>query len=256
MTGAVYERVARPVRAAESVSRRGIVLWDASVLPECPDDALFEADAWRARRQILREAEGRGAAYFLSAAADAVWVLRHYRRGGVLAHFNDDRYAWTGASASRPARELRLLAALYNRGLPVPRPVAARAVRRRGLTYTADLITEAIPETCPLADHLAEQTLDGDGWHNLGAVIARMHQAGVWHADLNARNILVTPEHAFHLIDFDRARFRGDGAWRAANLKRFRRSLDKFAGRWATFHFTEADWQALLEGYREVFGRL
>ncbi|MGB7756986.1 MAG: 3-deoxy-D-manno-octulosonic acid kinase [Salinisphaera sp.] len=221
-----------------------------------PGGPLFDVHAWRARHQILREAEGRGAAYFLRAGAETVWVLRHYRRGGMLAPLNRDRYAWVGASASRPARELRLLAALYNRGLPVPRPVAARAVRRRGVTYTADLITEAIAGTRALADCLGEQALDLSAWQDLGAVIACMHQAGVWHADLNARNVLIDGERRFHLIDFDRARFRGDGAWREANLKRFRRSLDKFGGRWATFHFTEDDWQALLAGYRAAFGRL
>lgn len=250
------ERLAMPVRPAESVSRSGIVLWDASVLPDRPDDPLFDAHAWRARRQILREAEGRGAAYFLRAGAETVWVLRHYRRGGVLAHLNRDRYAWIGPSATRPTRELRLLAALYNRGLPVPRPVAARAMRCHVLAYTADLITEAIPDTRPLAEYLGAQALGPDAWCELGAVIARVHQAGVWHADLNARNVLITCEQAFHLIDFDRARFRGDGAWREANLKRFRRSLDKFADRWARFHFAESDWQALLAGYRAVVGRL
>lgn len=252
---ATTARLAMPVRPAQRETGDGITLWDAAALPECPDDASFDVRTWRAGGRILREAEGRGAAYFLSAGGDTVWVLRHYRRGGVLARLNRNRYAWTGASTTRPAREFRLLAALYNRGLPVPRPVAARAVRRGGLAYTADLITEAIPATRPLADYLGEQGLAPGGWQTLGAIIAALHQTGVWHADLNARNVLIVDPATFYLIDFDRARFRGDGNWRAANLKRLRRSLDKFAGRWATFHFTEDDWQALSRGYREALGR-
>src|SRR6185312_24099 len=58
-------------------------------------------------------------------------------------------------------------------------------------------------------------------------VVGRFHRAGIWHADLNAHNVLVSPA-GLHLIDFDRGRQRAPAAgWRLANLRRLRRSLLK-----------------------------
>lgn len=240
------------VAPASADTPQEIVLWDVQRVSTQPEASLFDAQCWRDRGQIARQAEGRGTAHFLHAAAGENWVLRHYQRGGLIARINHDRYLWSGADATRPAREFRLLAALYNRGLPVPRPVAARAVRRAGMAYTADLITEAIPGTRPLADHLTTTAMDEAEWRQLGAVIAGLHRAGIWHADLNARNILISQQPDFHLIDFDRARPRRGKAWWQANLKRLHRSLDKFAGRWPVFHFADRDWRALLEGYASI----
>lgn len=235
----------------------GIAIWDGRVFGRQPPGAdWFDPEALRARDALLSSAAGRGAAYFFRAMNEAVWVLRHYRRGGLLAHLNPDRYLWTGDMQTRPVREFRLLAALYERGLPVPKPVAARAVYRAGLGYGADLITWALPNTEPLADRLGRTPMPAAGWHTLGGEIAALHRAGVWHADLNARNILTAGNDRFYLIDFDRARFRGAGSWRQANLARLRRSLDKFAARGTRFHFGEADWQALRTGYRVAFGGL
>lgn len=242
-----------PVHLGERSAQGQTVLWDTGVFGNAPEDALFDPEAWRARDDLLSEATGRGAAYFLRAGPAATWVLRHYRRGGLVARFNEDRYLWTGAHRTRPVQEARLLAALYNRGLAVPRPVAARAVRRSGVSYTADLITVAIENSLPLADRLQEEPLSASGWQDLGVAIADLHQAGIWHADLNARNVLLASGDTFYLIDFDRAQFRGDGGWRQANLDRLKRSLDKFSARTPAFHFGPRDWAALCMAYESAF---
>src|SRR4029453_11025308 len=57
------------------------------------------------------------------------WVLRHYRRGGLIAKLSQDSYLWTGAARTRSFAEWRLLAELRRRGLRVPAPIAARYVR-------------------------------------------------------------------------------------------------------------------------------
>ena len=70
------------------------------------------------------------------------------------------------------------------------------------------------------------------------------------HADLNARNILVGPGDAIHLVDFDRARFAPAGSRLFdANLSRLRRSLEKL---WPVPVRVGIDacWTRLLEGYR------
>ena len=86
-------------------------------------------------------------------------------------------------------------------------------------------------------------------WRDTGAAIARFHRAGVVHADLNARNILVAEDGEIHLVDFDRARFSSnDASAFRSNLDRLKRSLDKL---WpiASRDRLEACWAELLSGY-------
>ncbi|MDZ7828823.1 MAG: lipopolysaccharide kinase InaA family protein [Halofilum sp. (in: g-proteobacteria)] len=98
--------------------------------------------------------------------------------------------------------------------------------------------------------------LAGDAWRDIGATIARMHAAGVDHADLNAHNILLIDEGAVYLIDFDRGRLRpAPGEWQARNLARLRRSLDKLSGDERGLYFEETDWEALQSGYRNASDR-
>jgi len=65
-------------------------------------------------------------------------------------------------------------------------------------------------------------------WADVGECIRRFHMAGVWHADLNARNILLDTNSRVFLIDFDRARFTpGKAVNGENNLSRLKRSLVK-----------------------------
>ncbi|PXX96609.1 3-deoxy-D-manno-octulosonic acid kinase [Halomonas sp. LBP4] len=186
----------------------------------------FDPDHWRREGRVVGEAPGRGASLFLDAGRGQ-WVLRPYRRGGLIARISSARYLWTGLERTRAFRELRLTAELFSRGLPVPRPVAA-GVTRHGVTYEAALITERLPGARALAARLA-----GEGYHTplletVGATVRRFHDAGLDHVDLNARNLLVDERDRVWLIDLDRCRLRAPGPWRAANLERLQRSLAKF----------------------------
>ncbi|HVF34656.1 MAG TPA: lipopolysaccharide kinase InaA family protein, partial [Candidatus Saccharimonadia bacterium] len=61
-----------------------------------------------------------------------------------------------------------------------------------------------------------------------GDTIRRFHDAGVWHADLNAHNVLRDEAGAFWLLDFDRGWLAPPRErWRRANLARLERSLRK-----------------------------
>ncbi|GAB3678609.1 3-deoxy-D-manno-octulosonic acid kinase [Salinisphaera aquimarina] len=226
--------------------------WNPARIAEAPGVQLFDPRWWRDQKRLVGEAEGRGAAYFLDGLDGTPWVLRHNRRGGVLAHLNHDRFIWTGASRARALAELRLLARMHADGLPVPVPIAALAARR-GPVYRSDVVTERIAGARPLADVLMEKALPATAWQALGGAVARFHRAGIRHADLNARNVLVDSDLNFHLIDFDKAKRVAPGAWREPNLARLRRSLDKFDALTPTFNFAEADWAALRGGYAEVF---
>lgn len=195
-----------------------------------PDPAWFTPAFWRDNDAVTGAAPGRGASLFVDPGLLGVsgqqWVLRPYRRGGMAARLSESRYVWTGLARTRGFRELRLTAELHARGLPVPAPVAAH-VRRYGPSYAATLLTVRLPGAQALAEHLprADEAL----LERVGSTIRHFHDAGLDHVDLNARNLLVTPDERVWLIDLDRCRLRKPGTWREANLQRLERSLERFA---------------------------
>ena len=229
----------------------GGILYDASRLSK-PVEELFSRSHWASLGALEEIAGGRSSIALLNVAAARIdaegsrWVLRHYRRGGLVAKLSQDSYLWSGAARTRSFAEWRLLAELRRRGLPVPAPIAARYVR--GLvTYRADLITELLPGTRTLADRITGDDLPEAGWRAVGRTIAAFHREGVHHADLNANNILIAgSEPHVHVLDFDRGRIEPRGAWEQAVLARLRRSLEKIKSQRADVRFGEQQWQWLL----------
>lgn len=195
---------------------------------------------------------GRGRAWFIEDDAQSM-VLRHYQRGGALAGLLGDKYLWPGLSNTRAWREWRLLAELFAQGLPVPQPLAAH-VLHNGLFYRADLLTRTIADSQSLSVRLQQQPLQASMWRAIGKLIRRFHLAGVYHADLNAHNILLDKAQAIYLIDFDKGKIMRPTAdtssWQQANLQRLQRSLNKLYAQQSSFEYTESDWDALMHGYR------
>jgi 3-deoxy-D-manno-octulosonic acid kinase len=227
----------------------GAVLFDASLAPAA-DGGWFEPAYWRARGALQAQGGGRGGVAVIDTPAGAC-VLRHYHRGGLVARVNRDRYLWTGAARTRSFAEFHLLAHVAALGLPAPQPVAAR-YRRHGLSYTADLITRRIDDARTLAQMLVEGRLDADLAREVGALVARFHREGIWHADLNAHNVLVAGG-ALYLIDFDRGALRRPAeGWRLANLARLRRSLVKLGADARNPDFQATLWGPLMYGYERT----
>ena len=227
----------------------GAILIDATQTAQV-EERWFEPAHWRAHGAQEIHGSGRGCAWFINLPSGAC-VLRHYRRGGLVARVLGDRYLWSGAERTRAFAEWRLLAGMRDLGLPVPAPIAARYVRH-GWYYRADLITARIANSQTLAERLAQSQIDPMLMQRIGGTIADFHAAGVFHADLNAHNVMVNHER-IHLLDFDRGERRAPArAWQQANLTRLRRSLHKLtvqAGKGAMFD--ERLWQALLQSYNE-----
>ncbi len=213
------------------------------------DASWFDRQALKAAGRIEghSDASGRNPAWFLN--VDGLrCVLRHYYRGGLPGKLIKDLYLWPGLEQTRAYRELALLEQLVALALPVSRPVAAQVVRS-GPVYRADLITERLEGCQDLVKRLVKGPLPEAKWRQLGALLARFHRAGVYHADLNARNILMDDEQ-FYLIDFDRGEIRTpDSGWQQGNLQRLLRSFRKELGRVEGLHWQESHWQALLAGY-------
>lgn len=233
----------------------GAMLYDASRAGNL-QPLIFDPEQLRRRGLVEQEAQGRGTAWFIR-MENRSWVLRHYRRGGLMARLWGDRYPFRTEDQTRPFAEWQLTYHLYRAGLPVPAPIAARYVRQ-GNRYRGDLITERLPDTRTLAQAVQEGPQSLLTWISVGRCLRLFHDRGVCHADLNARNILLDTgtglRTAVWLIDFDRGSLRAPGWWSDANLVRLRRSLEKISWGLPPEHFTEADWHGLLDGYQQAAG--
>jgi 3-deoxy-D-manno-octulosonic acid kinase len=234
----------------------GAILADAAVVDAAragvPSlEELFEPKFWAGEGSITPVGGGRGAAWFIDHGADQ-WVLRHYRRGGLMARLGEDQYLWTGEARVRAFAEFCLLASLAAGSMPVPLPVPIAArYQRRGLWYRCDLITRRIAGAVSLSAVLRAAPLTDASWRRVGSAIARLHAAGVDHADLNAHNILFDERGRVSIVDFDRGRIRRAGAWAGRNLSRLRRSLAKISGAMPADRFSGEAWASVLAGYAE-----
>ena len=189
-------------------------------------EAWFDPDYWGEGARLVSTG-GRGSAWFVDTDYGEL-VLRHYRRGGLMARFSERSYLFTGSSATRSWREFQLLRLLYDLGLPVPEPVAAWWRKQGGLSYRAAILIRRIDGAVPLPEvsDLANDRL----WRQVGTMIHRFHTAGLDHVDLNCDNILVAGNQTY-LIDFDRCELRSPrrnpSAWQKRNLDRLSRSMEK-----------------------------
>jgi 3-deoxy-D-manno-octulosonic acid kinase len=240
------------MKSATHKQKSMTVVYDASLM-DVPDADIFCADFWEARQALDGEAVGRGSAWFINAPFGPV-VLRQYLRGGWAAALSRQSYFFTTVARSRPVREYHLLAALYDLGLPVPRPVAALCEHHWFISSGA-ILTARISPSQTLTEYFpggeGSSRVDTGFWERVGVCIRRFHDAGVWHADLNARNILLNDDLQVFLIDFDRARFTpGKVINGQGNLNRLKRSLAKL---WpeAELAAMETAWIQLKAGYHE-----
>lgn len=213
---------------------------------ETPRADWFDPQEWRRAGAVAIETSGRGEVLIVEHGAES-WVLRHYRRGGLVARVIDDHYLWLGAERTRAFREWRLLRTLRAAGLPVPNPVAAH-VYRTGVIYTADIITSYLPDTRKLSWFIAQGRVPAGCWQRIGAMIRAVHDHGVDHPDLTAHNVLLDGASNTFLVDFDNAKVKPPGAWQRLGMERFNRSLRKVALETGT-EFDAAAWHELEAGY-------
>ena len=95
--------------------------------------SFFQAEFWQKQERVIGSAKGRGTTYFLQ-TEDWFGVncaLRHYYRGGLWGKLNKDRYRFSALETTRSFAEFHLLQRLYEAGLPVPKPIAARIQKRQ-----------------------------------------------------------------------------------------------------------------------------
>ncbi|MEX2472281.1 MAG: lipopolysaccharide kinase InaA family protein [Gemmatimonadota bacterium] len=229
--------------------------------------------AWAESAPEALRLTGRGTVFVVHAPAPGPearprWAVRHYLRGGAVAALLRDRYLDVGAS--RPERELEASSAARARGLPTPAVVAGATYPAGPMRYTADLVTELVPDSMDLARVLFEAPPAGrgrsdaapttpsrsDALRATGALLVRTAMAGVRHADLNARNVVIRDGDdgvEAYLVDLDRGRIRNTPRPADARAMRDRltHSLRKL-GRGYGKPLGDEDWQALTDGVTEA----
>ena len=135
----------------------------------------------------------------------------------------------------------------------MPTPIAAR-YRRQGLFYRADLITQRIENSEPLAARLLQGPLPLTQWIAVGPLhpalprrrrVSRGSQRAQHPADARSRCTSSTSIAAT---------LRKRGWWADTTLVRLYRSLEKVTLLAAPESFTDEDWHSLLAGYRESAG--
>ncbi len=234
----------------EAAIEGGRMLYDTQRTSNFSPD-FFDPEYWRKHDAIEGTARGRGTTWFIR-TGDSSFVLRHYRRGGLMAKISKDKYWWHGEIGDALFR--RVVSHLP----PASRGLACAHAHRGAFSAPGALLSRrphhpAHRDSEPLAARLLKGPLSFTQWIAVGRCIRRFHDAGVCHADLNAHNILLTPEQVY-LIDFDRGELRKRGWWADTTLVRLYRSLEKVTLLAAPESFTDEDWHSLLAGYRESAG--
>ena len=229
----------------EQVDKRYII-YDARLAGQISAD-WFDPDNWYAHADVQALAVDRGQSWLIHSVTED-YVLHHYCRSTAAAKPMADWYLWLGLMRTRAWREYQLLVKLQDFDLPAPRPLAAR-VQQQGCFYQADLLTRHIPASQSLSHILAAQALDASLWQAIGKGIRAFHRRNIYHAKLNAQNILLDKTGRIYLIDFDKSGIDQDKSWQQRILERLHRSLLKLHAQDSGMHFSEADWQSLLAGY-------
>lgn len=170
---------------------------------------------------------GRGGARRLVLRGGKVVFIRKYLRGGLVRHFVRDLYL---LRPPRPVRELMATETARAAGCRVP-IVHAIAVEESGPFYRGWIVTSAIEGARAYIDVFAagDEAARGVLLAAAGSAIRNLHDAGVYHPDLNGHNLLIDADGEVAVIDFDRAVLAAPGRYRLAEKgrDRFWRSLRK-----------------------------
>ena len=137
-------------------------------------------------------------------------LIRNYQHGGQLRRL---RGAWYASWPPRPFRELTITEELRRRGFRTVEVYAAGVERGWGPFYRGCLVSREVRGSRDLWSALQDPAMDASTLRAIlraaADTIVAMHRHGVYHADLNLKNILIRYEHGSvqsYVIDFDRAK--------------------------------------------------
>lgn len=184
-------------------------------------------------------------------------LVRSYHHGGMLRYFTGQCFfTWP----PRPFKELALTEEVRRRGIPTLEVLGAWVERVWGPFYRGWLLSRELTGGQDLWAALRSGLYVGAASKSLLQAIARglrtMHKRGVYHGDLNLKNILVRREKdeiKSYIIDFDKAKLflTAVPPYKAEkNLRRLYRSARKLdpRRRW----LRQEDWDLLVRFYAEA----
>lgn len=230
----------------KTIKNKNERIWYNEALLKEPAECCFEPEYWQKSGKVIGSATGRGTTWFVKTQVLEA-ALRHYRRGGLFGRLVNDHYLFSGWQKTRSYQEFDLLQELSASGVNVPRPIAAKAVKK-AMIYQADLLSEKVANAKDLVAILQQQSLPTSVYNAIGQQIRRMHDLQVCHTDLNSHNILLDDKETVWLIDFDKCGKQSGDSWKKENLARLKRSFVKEVGK-RQIQWQEQDWQALMAGY-------
>lgn len=159
-------------------------------------------------------------------------IIRHYWHGGIFGPLLQDIF-W---GSTRALPELNITETARERGVATVEIIGAVRHSLPGRFYRAEIISKQIPDSVPLDTCLRKCSSRIEKREIIGEVaraIRKLHQAGIYHFDLNVRNILINhspnQKPRVYIIDFDRAEIKSHLSIREKlnNLSRLNRSCDK-----------------------------
>jgi hypothetical protein len=184
-------------------------------------------------------------------------LIRTYRHGGLLRHLSDGVFcSWP----PRPFRELAITEEIRRRGVPTVEAYGACVEQVWGPFYRGWLVTRELADTQDLWQAFKTGLVQELGIDRILLAVAdavrALHRAGVYHTDLNLKNILVSNKQGGvkgYIIDFDKAKLLfGNLPPKLVrkNINRLLRSVNKLDP--ARTHFSTAYWDEFVNLYYGV----
>jgi len=199
--------------------------WKAWLLEDLVDDFRRVEPA---RRKSHAHGRVEHFSYHPRHAPERVFV-RRAAHGGLLGAVLGGVY--TGIS--RPLRELRAAQVARGAGVSVAEPLAVLATRVMGPFTRLTIVTREVVNASNLLALRNEMTSarKREIIRCVADEMRRLHEAGVYHADLTLKNILVSGS-SVTIIDLDKAKLldRRDDSLDVRNLSRLNRSVVKLLG--------------------------
>lgn len=156
-------------------------------------------------------------------------AVRKYRHGGLLRRLTGDLFFF----GARPFQELAVTEEARLAGVPTLQILATIIERGWGGWYRGYLITRYLPSAMDLISYLDKEPASKRRRaviEKAGETVRKIHQRGIYHADLHLKNFLVEEKGLkVYLIDFDKSAVFTHLApsQKMKNLKRLDRSAEK-----------------------------
>jgi len=197
---------------------------------------------------------GRGDMRSVNLTDGTTALFRRYHHGGLLRSLTGK---WFCSWPPRPFLELSITEELRRRGFPTVEVYAACVEKVGGPLYRGWLVTRQLEGAHDLWAGLQNGFAESVGIENIlkavAATVRRMHREGIFHRDLNLKNILVRSTATgveSHIIDFDKAILvlgQLPAPLVQKNLDRMLRSIRKLDPQ--RRYFPPAAWEGLLQYY-------